>query len=110
MAEKPQNPRPIKWISEVAPDGSIVNKPSYEVYKFKPPPSEIIEAKVQSPLSGGTSVSSSYATTASYALTAQTLLGSVVSASYAATASLLTGTVTSASYALTASFIDGGSF
>ncbi len=111
MAEQPKNPRPIKWISEVAPDGSIVNKPSYEVYKFKPPPSEIIEAKVESSLSGGgSSVSSSYATTASYALTAQTLLGTVTSASYAATTSLLTGTVTSASYALTASFIDGGSF
>jgi hypothetical protein len=41
--------------------------------------------------------------TASYALTAQTLLGGVVSASYAATASVLLGSVTSASYAATAS-------
>jgi hypothetical protein len=41
--------------------------------------------------------------TASYALTAQTLLGGVVSASYAATASMLLGSVTSASYAATSS-------
>ena len=48
MAEKPKNPRPIKWISEVASDGSIINKPSYEIYTFKPPPSQIIEARVKS--------------------------------------------------------------
>ena len=43
------------------------------------------------------------ATTASYALTAETLLGSVTSASYALTASVLLGSVATASYALTAS-------
>jgi hypothetical protein len=52
----------------------------------------------------GTITSSSFATTSSYALTAQTLLGSVTSASYAATASVLLGSVTSASYAATASY------
>lgn len=46
--------------------------------------------------------------TASYALTAQTLLGSVVSSSYAATASLLLGSVVSASYAVSASWAPGG--
>ena len=40
----------------------------------------------------------------SYAVTASVLLGSVVSASYAATASLLLGSVISASYARTASY------
>ena len=53
------------------------------------------------------SISASYATTSSYALTAQTLLGSVVSASYAATASFVTLAQT-ASYVLqaqTASFV-----
>jgi hypothetical protein len=43
------------------------------------------------------------ATTASYALTAETLLGSVATASYALTASVLLGSVATASYALTAS-------
>lgn len=94
MAEKPKNIKQVKWIQEVSPDGSIVNRPSYEAYTFKPPPSEIIEARVKSSLISDTTISSSYATTSSYALTAQTLLGTVVSASYA----------------LTASFIDGGSF
>jgi hypothetical protein len=49
----------------------------------------------------------SYATSASYAITAQTLLGSVTSASYAATAQTLLGSVTSASYAATSSYYDG---
>ena len=48
-------------------------------------------------------VSASYATTSSYALTAQTLLGSAVSASYAQTASYVSNAVSS-SFATTASF------
>ena len=44
------------------------------------------------------------ATSASYATTAATVLGSITSASYAATASLLLGSVTSASYARTSSY------
>jgi hypothetical protein len=88
MAEKPKNSRKFRWVQEVSPDGSIVNKPSYEVYTFKPPPSEIIEARVESSLlSGGSSVSSSYATSASFASTASFLLGSVESASFATTSS-----------------------
>jgi hypothetical protein len=60
-----------------------------------------------------TSVSSSYAVTASF------LTGNITSASYAQTASFLIGTITSASYAITASFsfssltssyINGGTF
>lgn len=51
-------------------------------------------------------ITSSYAVTSSYALVAQTLLGSVVSASYAATSSYSLTSVTS-SYALTASYIQG---
>ena len=53
------------------------------------------------------------ALSASYALTAETLLGSVTSASYALTSSFastaqtLLGSVTSASYATTASFVQG---
>jgi hypothetical protein len=43
-------------------------------------------------------------TSASYAATASLLLGSVVSASYAGTASILLGSVVSASYAATASY------
>ena len=54
---------------------------------------------------GSLSGTASFATSASYALTAQTLLGSVTSASFASTASFLTGTVTSASFATTASFV-----
>ncbi len=66
----------------------------------------------------GTSSWANNATTASYALTAQTLLGSVTSASYAATASIATsasyalvaqtllGSVTSASFVSTASFVN----
>jgi hypothetical protein len=49
-------------------------------------------------IQANTSVSSSYAATASL------LLGSVVSASYAATASLLLGSITSASYSATSSY------
>ena len=87
MAEKPENPRKFKWVQEVAQDGSIKYRPNYEVYSFKPPPSEIIEARVRSSLDSSTATSASFATSASYAINA-----------------------TSASYALTASFIDGGSF
>ena len=111
MAEKPENPRKFKWVQEVSPDGSIKYKPNYEVYTFKPPPSEIIEAKVRSSLDSSTATSASYAlnaTSASFAstaLTASFLTGTVTSASFATTAltaSFLTGTVTSASYALNA--------
>ena len=119
MAEKPTNSRKFRWIQEVSPDGSIKYKPNYEVYTFKPPPSEIIEARVRSSLDSSTATSASYAlnaTSASFASTASFLLGSVESASFASTASYaltaqtLLGTVVSASYALTASFINGGSF
>jgi hypothetical protein len=97
MAEKPTNSRKFRWIQEVSPDGSIKYRPNYEVYTFKPPPSEIIEGRIVSSLSSDTAISASYATNAT-------------SASFASTASFLLGTVVSASYALTASFIDGGSF
>lgn len=50
MAEKPKNLKQIRWIQEVSSDGSIVNRPSYEEYSFKSPPSEIIEAKIKSSL------------------------------------------------------------
>ncbi len=52
----------------------------------------------------------SLATTASYAVTAQNVLGSITSASYAATASVLLGSVVSASYAATASIASTASF
>jgi len=80
MAEKPENPRKFKWVQEVAQDGSIKYRPNYEVFKFKPPPSEIIEARVKSSLSSENATSSSFAVSASYATNA-------TSASYALTAS-----------------------
>ena len=89
MAEKPENPRKFKWVQEVAQDGSIKYRPNYEVFKFKPPPSEIIEARVKSSLSSENATSSSFAVSASYATNA-------TSASYAFNA-------TSASYAVSAS-------
>jgi len=61
----------------------------------------------------GSIESASYAHTASYAITAENLLGSIESASYAHTASYaqtantLLGSVQSASYASTASYVDG---
>ena len=80
MAEKPTNSRKFRWIQEVSPDGSIKYRPNYEVFKFKPPPSEIIEARVKSSLSSENATSSSFAVSASYATNA-------TSASYALTAS-----------------------
>lgn len=68
MAEKPKNLKQIRWIQEVSPDGSIVNRPSYEAYTFKPPPSEIIEARVKSSLVSDNATSSSFAVSASYAV------------------------------------------
>jgi hypothetical protein len=63
----------------------------------------------------GNPTSASYATTASYATVAQTLLGSVTSASYAATASwainaFTASIATSASYALTSSLATSASY
>ena len=70
MAEKPENPKKFKWVQEVSQDGSIKYRPNYEVFKFKPPPSEIIEARVKSSLSSENATSSSFAVSASYATNA----------------------------------------
>ena len=51
---------------------------------------------------------SAQAESASYALTALNLLGSIQSASYAGTASILLGSIQSASYSATASYVLGG--
>ena len=101
MAEKPKNSRKFRWIQEISPDGSIVNRPSYEVYTFKPPPSEIIEARVRSSLSSNTATSSSFAVSSSYASYA-------LSASYAVSASHEIVKEISSSYADTASFAQSG--
>ena len=92
MAEKPENPRKFKWVQEVAQDGSIKYRPNYEVFKFKPPPSEIIEARVKSSLSSENATSSSFAVSASYATNA-------TSASYAVSASVEIKKEVSSSYA-----------
>ena len=58
--------------------------------------------------SGSSAISSSYATTASYALVAQSVLGSIASASYAATSSLpLLGIVTASASNTTITFTKG---
>lgn len=101
MAEKPKNSRKFRWIQEISPDGSIVNRPSYEAYTFKPPPSEIIEARVRSSLSSNTATSSSFAVSSSYASYA-------LSASYAVSASHEIVKEVSSSYADTASFAQSG--
>jgi len=101
MAEKPKNLKQIRWIQEVSPDGSIINRPSYEAYTFKPPPSEIIEARVKSSLSSENATSSSFAISASYATNA-------LSASYAVSASVEIKKEVSSSYADTASFAQSG--
>jgi len=101
MAEKPKNLKQIRWIQEVSPDGSIVNRPSYEAYTFKPPPSEIIEARVKSSLVSDNATSSSFAVSASYATNA-------LSASYAVSASVEIKKEVSSSYADTASFAQSG--
>jgi hypothetical protein len=62
----------------------------------------VAQTLLGSVVSASYAATASQATTASYALVAQTLLGSVVSASYAATASQ----ATTASYALTASYVN----
>ena len=101
MAEKPENPKKFKWVQEVSQDGSIKYRPNYEVFKFKPPPSEIIEARVRSSLSSNTATSSSFAVSSSYASYA-------LSASYAVSASHEIVKEISSSYADTASFAQSG--
>ena len=107
MAEKPENPRKFKWVQEVAQDGSIKYRPNYEVYTFKPPPSEIIEARVRSSLDSATATSSSYAASASFATSASYAFNAT-SASYAISASFEIIKEVSSSYADTASFAQSG--
>ena len=102
MAEKPENPRKFKWIQEVAQDGSIKYRPNYEVYTFKPPPSEIIEARVRSSLDSATATSASFSTSASFATSASYAFNAT-SASYAVSASFEIIKEVSSSYADTAS-------
>ena len=110
MAEKTSRKVPIQWIQTIKDDGTYKFIPDPNVYSTQKNVPSTSKIDLQSVLINGTDPtnpsSSSYATSASYAETAQTALyfkGTVVSASYALTASFVQN-------AQTASYIDGGTF
>ncbi len=120
MAEKISRKVPIQWVQTIKNDGSYEFTPDSNIYSAEKniPSTGVIT--LQKTLIDGIDptnpISSSYATSASYAETAQTasyFKGTVISASYALTASFFSGSISnatnaiSASYALTASFFSG---
>ncbi len=117
MAEKISRKVPIQWVQTIKNDGSYEFTPDSNIYSAEKniPSTGVIT--LQKTLIDGIDptnpISSSYATSASYAETAQTasyFKGTIISASYAVTSSYFSGSISnainaiSASYALTASY------
>jgi hypothetical protein len=117
MAEKISRKVPIQWVQTIKGDGSYEFTPDSNIYSAEKniPSTGVIT--LQKTLIDGIDptnpISSSYATSASYAETAHTasyFKGTIISASSALTASYFSGSISnainaiSASYALTASY------